>query len=64
MPKFVFLIDQMTLIAEKPRTYQALSFTVEAPTSKEAFESIKGQIPQGHRMFCWYEDTPFALREG
>lgn len=54
--KFVFLIDKTEPIPGKKHWYQCLNFRVEAPTREEAYDSIKSQIPEGHRMFCYYED--------
>lgn len=58
--KFVFLIDKFEPIPDKQHWYQALSFRVEATTREEAYDSIKGQIPEGHRMFCYYVDEIFT----
>lgn len=58
--KFVFIIDKSEPIPGKPHWYQCLSFRVEAPTREEAYSSIKDQIPEGHRMFCYYVDEVFT----
>lgn len=54
--KFTFGIDVFTPIEGKPHTFKILTLETEATTVEEAYEKIKPQIPEGHKMWYWHTD--------
>lgn len=54
--KFSFAVNLFTPQTPGSTTYKVLTLEAEAPTVEEAYEQIKPQIPEGHRMWCWWSN--------
>lgn len=53
--KFVFHVNKF-FPREELGLFQALTLRSEANTVEEAYTLIESQIPEGHRIWMWWED--------
>ena len=56
MTKFVFSTNKFDK-TDKPAVYKIFTLTAEAETMEEAYEKIEAQIPDGHNVWTWREDS-------
>lgn len=62
--KFTFHINHFTRIGESTN-YKVMTIDGEGATVEDAFEAIKNNIPNGHRVFAWnIVDPPKEAEDG
>ena len=56
MAKWTFGLDIFTPIEGRPHHYKITCLYADGDTAEEAYEKIKDQIPEGHKMWYCFSD--------
>jgi hypothetical protein len=53
--RYHFHINKFERVGET-NTFKVLTFTAEAETLDQAYEQVKDQIPEEHRVWAWWTE--------